>query len=133
MTNTQAAINDLDVKFTAKHAITIEVTEEQLHNEITSAIEGGTQYWARVNVGAHQAGWANYFTATFTVIEISDEKAGVVEGQSYTLSIEKLLKGLVVLRDKYPHHFCDILKEDGDATTGDVLVQCALFGEIVYG
>jgi hypothetical protein len=41
--------------------------------------------------------------------------------------------GLQVLATKYPHHFADIVVDNSDCTTGDVLVQCALFGEIVYG
>jgi len=113
--------------------MTIEVTEQNLHDQVTAAIEGGSRYWATINVHMHQLGWANYFTATFKIHEGSDEVAGAIHGKSYTLSVRKLMKGLAVLAAKYPHHFCDILNENGDATTGDVLVQCALFGEIVYG
>jgi len=100
---------------------------------VTSAIESshGCRYWAEINVHKHQPGWANYFTASFKVIEVSSGDA--VNGKSYRLSIPRLMKGLAVLAAKYPHHFCDILKQDGDATTGDALVQCALFGDIVYG
>jgi hypothetical protein len=124
---------DLDHKFTAKHSVTVEVTEQNLWYQLCAAIEGGCNYWAKIDVHAHERGWANYFKATFTVTEVSDETTGAVSGKSYTLSITKLLKGLAVLATKYPHHFCDILREGGDATTGDVLVQCALFGDIVYG
>jgi hypothetical protein len=124
---------DLDHKFTGKHSLTVEVTEQNLHDQITAAIEYGSHYWARIDTHAHKRGWANYFTATFEIHEISDETKGAIHGKSYTLSIPKLMQGLAVLAAKYPHHFCDILKEDGDATTGDVLVQCALFGDIVYG
>jgi hypothetical protein len=125
---------DLDITFTTTHKLTIEITEGNLHDHITAAIESdcGSGYWAEIDTGEHLPGWANYFTATFTVTEDSDEKVGAVYGQAYALSIEKLLAGLAVLRDKYPHHFCDIIKQEGDATTGDVLVQCALFGDIVY-
>jgi len=135
MTTAAAAKSDpdLDHKFTGKHNLTLEIAEENLHNHVTSAIEssGGCRYWAEINVHEHQLGWANYFTATFKVTEESSGEA--VQGKSYRLSIPKIMKGLAVLAKKYPHHFCDILKEDGDATTGDVLVQCALFGDIVYG
>lgn len=133
--NTAKSDPDLDHKFTGTHSLTIEISEETLHDQVTAAIESGNGCgdWARVNVHKHKPGWANYFTATFTVTERSDKKAGAIHGQSYTLSIPKLMQGLSVLATKYPHHFCDILKENGDATTGDVLVQCALFGDIVYG
>ena len=39
-----------------------------------------------------------------------------------------------VMHEKYTRHYADMVSEcNADATTGDVLVQCALFGEIVYG
>jgi hypothetical protein len=116
---------DLSIKF--------RLSEGTFHDQVTAAIEGGSNYWARVDVGEHQPGWRNYFTAKFTIIEISDEKAGAIKGQTYELSLDKLKAGLQVLAEKYPHHFGDVIREMGDATTGDVLVQCALFGEIVYG
>lgn len=93
------------------------------HDQVTAAIEGGSNHWARIDVGAHQLGWRNYFTAKFT----EDN------GQAYELSLDKLKAGIQVLATKYPHHFVDIVRETGDATTGDVLVQCALLGDIVYG
>ncbi len=103
--------------------IKFKLSEGTFHDQITAAIEGGSNYWARINVGKHQPGWRNYFTARFT----EDT------GQTHELSLDKLKAGLQVLAEKYPHHFKDIIQESGDATTGDVLVQCALFGDIVYG
>ncbi len=37
------------------------------------------------------------------------------------------------MASKYPDHFNDVVRGMGDATTGDTLVQCALFGDTVYG
>ncbi len=112
-------------------SLTFKLSEGTFHNQVTSAIEGGSNYWASIDVGKHEPGWRNYFTAKFTIIE-GDEKAGAVQDKTYELTLDKLKAGLQVLADKYPHHFKDIVDETGDATTGDVLVQCALFGEIVY-
>lgn len=97
-------------------------TERTFHDHVTSAIEGGSNYWARINVGKHQRGWRNYFTAKFT----EDN------GKTHELTLDKLKTGMQVMALKYPHHFKDVIQNSGDATTGDVLVQCALFGEIVY-
>lgn len=114
-----------------KHTLTIEINEETIHNLVTSAIESGhgVRYWASVDAGEHERGWRNYFTAKFT------EHGGIdaEDAPVHTLSIAKLLNGLQILSAKYPHHFADIIKEDSDATTGDVLVQCALLGDIIYG
>jgi hypothetical protein len=40
--------------------------------------------------------------------------------------------GLKVMAEKYPHHWQDFVSENDDAITGDVFLQCCLFGEIVY-
>lgn len=103
--------------------LTFHLSEGTFHDHVTTSVEGGSNYWARIDVGEHQPGWRNYFTAKFTT----------VEGKTYELSLDKLKAGLQIVADKYPHHFKDIIEQDGDATAADVLVQCALFGEIVYG
>ncbi len=112
--------------FDVKHTIAVEVSEEMIHDNLVSAIEGGSHYWAKIDAGEHKPGWANYFTASFVKLDTRG-------GHKFTLSTAKLVTGLHVLASKYPHHFGDILCQRGDATTGDVLVQCALFGEIIYG
>lgn len=114
-------------------AITFKLSEGTFHDQITSAIVTGSNYWARIDVGEHQPGWRNYFTARFTVTKVSDKAKGATKGQTYELSLDKLKTGLQVLATKYPDHFNDIIREMGDAITGDALVQCALFGDIVYG
>lgn len=51
----------------------------------------------------------------------------------YRLDRVALQKGLLILQQKYPHHFAAILSEEGDAMTGDSFLQCCLLGDIVYG
>lgn len=104
----------------------VTITEGMLHDQLTSAIESssyGSSNWAEIKVGKHKPGWANYFTATF-----KDRESGEV----HKMTRDKLIAGLKVLHDKYPHHYNDVMGETGDAITGDVLVQCALLGNIVY-
>ena len=38
-----------------------------------------------------------------------------------------------IMADKFPRHFANILNENDDAETGDVFLQCCLWGDIVYG
>lgn len=102
----------------------IELHEGLLHDQVTAAIEGGSNYWANINVGKHELGWRNYFTAKFTLLD---------EPVTHQLSVEKLKAGLVILAKKAPRLFAQVLDETGDADTGDALVQCALLGDIVYG
>jgi hypothetical protein len=36
------------------------------------------------------------------------------------------------MRRDYPKHFAAVMDESGDADTADALVQCVLFGRVVY-
>ena len=37
------------------------------------------------------------------------------------------------MAETHPRHFADFLAGNEDATTGDVLLQLAVFGELVFG
>ena len=51
----------------------------------------------------------------------------------FRLDLMSLGRGLDVLATKYPRHFADLINENTDAITADVLLQCCLFGELIYG
>ena len=58
------------------------------------------------------------------------------EGETPTkhyLTMENVQKGLELMRDEYPHHYADLMMEEDDAITGDVWLQLAVFGELIYG
>ena len=40
---------------------------------------------------------------------------------------------VALMATKTPRHFANMIREAGDAETGDVFVQLACFGEIKYG
>lgn len=44
-----------------------------------------------------------------------------------------IARGLQLMAEKSPEHWGDFLDEREDATTGDVFLQYALLGELVYG
>jgi hypothetical protein len=75
------------------------------------------------------------------VYDLYDEDAEDFDGDISTfpetakhpLTIENVKKGLDVMRDKYPRHWADLVEENDDLITGDVWLQCAVFGELVYG
>ena len=49
------------------------------------------------------------------------------------LTIEGVKKGLELMRDQYPRHYADLMEENDDLITGDVWLQLAVFGELIYG
>ncbi len=125
--------------------LTHTLTSEQISDILTSALEGGSNYWCRVvdclapmttwefdsEPKSEQGHWAQDFPLNpggkVLIVDKLDGDAGVL-----TLDAEAIQKGLNVLAEKYPWHITNILSENDDAETGDVLLQCSLFGDIIY-
>lgn len=59
-------------------------------------------------------------------IEADDEK-------SYRLDLGSITKGLEAMAEEYGVAFGDILSDNADMETADVLLQCSLFGKTLYG
>jgi hypothetical protein len=55
------------------------------------------------------------------------------EPEKYHITIENVKKGLELMRDQYPRHYADLMEENDDLITGDVWLQLAVFGELIYG
>ena len=55
------------------------------------------------------------------------------EEKPYLLNLKKIKRGMTVMAKKEPKHFADFVSGDYDQTTGDVFLQCCLFGEVIYG
>lgn len=108
--------------------LTIEVPDQKIIDAIESADIG---YWARVPQGADTKRMLEGLEeAIIEDIETTDRNGDPLR---YTLTGEKLRQGLQLLADKWPHHMADVLEENADAITGDVIIQCALFNDIIYG
>jgi hypothetical protein len=45
------------------------------------------------------------------------------------LDIKVIKAGLKIMAKKYPRYFADIVNGDADEETGDVFLQCCLFGK----
>lgn len=101
--------------------IEINATEEELNDILVTAVEGGINYWAYV---------ADYKPDNGMVSVAEDEKPEVW----HDVNLQKMKVGLQICQQKYPHVFeAWALDRNGDASTADVIMQCAIFGEAVYG
>lgn len=122
------------------------ITDRQLADLLCSALEGGSNYWIeRVDVHEGKGDgkpWGTEYTPSymsapfstngFITIRVSDED----DDQSHQmkrLNRPAMNKGLQILLEKYPHHYADFLAENHDSITADAFLQCALFGEIIFG
>lgn len=133
--------------------ITVEVTDERLAEVLCSACEGGSGYWAkqddgkespyrfadvggRTSIISHLPGSGPLELVPdfdVAITDFEDSTRGTRRPKKHRLTPAKLRRGLQVMAEKYPKHFADVVTGNGDSTTGDVLLQCALFGELVYG
>ena len=133
---------------------TIDVPEQRLRDMLTCAFEGGSNYWYLIDEsetvyadglsyedfkeGGKLTDPDNYhhpleiipFTKGCS-LHIRDKNDNGCWG--YFLGLAELEAGLQVMAEKYPRHFSDMLEENDDADTGDVYLQCCLFGEVIFG
>lgn len=133
--------------------VTVNVEIEQVASLLISALEGGSSYWYRIEtfikperftfhtdpeqIFRHidyplNPGGALIISAfgddgqDDTVVEINDVTR-------WRLDLDSIQTGLNVMAKSYPMHFASIINKNADAITGDVLLQCALFQELIFG
>jgi hypothetical protein len=126
--------------------IEIDIPDRTIADTLCSAFEGGIGYWARIKDSSIPSEtemarpWGDeytphYISAPLTVggfVQLACHEDS--DPKPKPLNLETLQAGIKVMVEKYPQHFADMLSENrSDATTGDVLVQCCVFGEIVFG
>ncbi len=99
-----------------KYTIELETTQKDVDNLIWSAFGGsGIGYWAK-GVDVRRGGW---------VITEAD-------GTKHLFSRQIMLDGFSVAAKEAPNALACWLEKNWDGPTADVLVQCAIFGKIVY-
>jgi hypothetical protein len=49
------------------------------------------------------------------------------------LDMGTIRHGLQVMANQYPRHWNNFINDNEDADTGDVFLQCCLWGEVVLG
>jgi len=153
-------IDSISLKITR----TFTITRQQVIDLLSSALEGGSNYWywnldytldetsakevEEVSGGVFRGYWAPFSGGRMT-LEIQENSAGIpywdgegegwakVEGdepgRTWVLDLDALQRGMAIMSERYPRNFADLQSENGDANTGDVYLQCCLFGQIVFG
>lgn len=132
--------------------ITTTVTDKQISELLCCAFEGGSNYWCMIEnyrlakgysmddfrVGGKHQDPGDYFHPCQLVplhegcsIVISCEDY-TNDGNAWELDRECLERGLRLLSAQHPRHWADFIDDNSDAITGDVFLQLALFGEIVF-
>lgn len=130
--------------------VTQEVNPKLIWNAFVGAFEGGSNYWLQTAVlkfadkkpdPAEKLVWYGHeslYEGGFT-FEVgyddpdSDQGEGNGEGKKLLSYPDDVQKGLALMAAKSPSHFADLMAENDDATTHDVLMQYIVLGDIVYG
>ena len=119
------------------------VTDEDIDDIMASALEGGINYWCGeaevIGERLGEEGWAHEQIARGGTLRLHDVesddcfdlyKENFLTGLKKYLEHEGLKQGLVY--DEYkegPELDCSMI----DAVAADLIIQYALFGEVVYG
>lgn len=128
--------------------VTVGVNPETVLQLLTSALtDGAADYWL-TGVSLHKPATSlQTFTENGTVawpacawnpvnggsIIVTAPHPKTEADTDYLVDGKVVQNGLAVMASKYPHHFVDVLKQDTDDTTGDVFIQCCIYGDIIYG
>ena len=127
--------------------VSMPITKQRISDLLCSAFEGGSNYWYWIDsfIKPPMLEYRNDPKQVFKHLDYPLNKGGALiisdkgddspakSKETYKLDLDSITKGLQVMAEKYPKHFADFTGEDYDATTGDVFLQCCLFGEVIYG
>ena len=111
-----------------------EISNEDITNLMVCALEGGINYWCgKAEVTVQPIEDWNYasdvIALTNGVITLHDAESD----DKWELTKEKFLKGLVKTMEWGDYKDVEELMDAHDAEVADVLIQYAIFDEIVFG
>ncbi len=123
-----------------------EISAAILMNAFVGAFEGGSNYWLqRADLISSEfkpadpklVWWGDekLFSGDFTFRARYDDPAkdeGNGKGKREVTQNDVQI-GLHVMACKYAAHFADLITEKDDAITHDVMMQCIILGDVVYG
>ena len=135
-----------------KLTVSTEVPISRVAYTLVGAFEGGSNYWMddvywdttfRLchaespfkdekigSVYADVLAWAWKQHLYFVIRVNADEEAGSKEGSITPRTIQR---GVQTMARDYPRHYDDMVSANDDATTSDVLLQCIIYNDVVFG
>jgi len=120
---------------------TVRIPIEKIKDLITTAIEGGANYWAKIQC---PKGWKEKYGSIEEIplqggnIEVFDVETDELLGVLNLATINVGLQLMADRKDLKGKHvparpFAAIAQDNEDAETADVFMQLAVLGEIVFG
>jgi len=111
--------------------VKIEINEQDINDLMTTAFEGGINYWCnKVEIISNPN---NKNFASESIAYGGELKLYTDEGAEFTLTRKQIVKGIDKAMEHFDYYSFDKFMNEHDATTADVVVQFALFDKIVFG
>lgn len=126
------------------------ISDKQRENLLTTALEGGSNYWYFINTEQAKAirkykqkslerdpDYGDCFSSMMHTAMLNGEKIFIqdIEDQDTNLGIfssESILKGERILADKYKQTLGNILKEQDDTEDADIWFQLCVMGKVEF-
>jgi hypothetical protein len=120
---------------------TVRIPSQKIMDLITTAIEGGCNYWAKYEFPENwKEKYGSYEKIPFEggEVKVFDVETGELLGYLNRATIQTGLQLMADRKDvkgkQVPaRHFKALAMDNEDAETADVFMQLAVMGEIVYG
>lgn len=120
------------------------LTDERRQDMLVGALEGGSNYWylfhevacEKIETVSASDGDKTFVDRLWAALQAGfDIPVHDVEEEEQigSISMTRIIEGEKLMREKHPHHWADILKEQDDASTADVWFQMVVLKELVYG
>ena len=119
----------------------VRIPEQKINDLIVSAVEGGSNYWARfVFPKNYKDKYQSYEKipmqdGDIEVFDIeTDELLGILNKATIQTGLQLMANCKDIKGKQVPsRHFKNLATDNEDAETSDVFLQLSVMGEIVYG
>ena len=111
-------------------SVRVHIELEKIADLLGSASRGSS-YWCENDLGFESA-IKEVLSEEGVGSSIKDFETDSENNNIHILDLKKVKRGLTAMAKKEPQHFTDFIREDFDQTTGDVFLQCCLFGKVIY-
>jgi len=111
---------------------------KNIENLLISSLEGGSNYWYTI-VDHNMSDFAGYNPKPY-LSTLSTKENGFILIQDkenqlkipFRVDLKSLNEGFGIFKEKYVDHYQDAINENDDAITGDIFLQCVVFGKVIF-
>jgi len=114
--------------------MTVELDRQRVVDTFINALEGGSNYWlTSYSLGSGEDDSEKELQGILNGIGGMLVKENDRDEKSHVVTVKDIEAALQDMANRYPWHFKNLVDENDDAETADVLLQLAALKEVVYG